>query len=137
AEPLHAVLRHRWPAPSRDRYVGSIGDHGLGRLWWAAELTFADGPDPYVDTRRLVRWQYLLHRLSSSRVVRSRTVMRGVLDVLAGTADWRLINGTIHQLGAVAATISLDALDRTEVAAVVRALSADVVARGEAWGEPG
>jgi hypothetical protein len=127
--PLRAVLQRRWTEPSKDRYLGSLTQHGLARLWWAAELTCAELGDPYASTRRLVQWQYLLDRVLRSRLVRSKPVMLGVLDALAGSSDWRLINGTMQQLGALASTICLEAMDRAEVGALVGQLAEDVRAR--------
>lgn len=133
ADPLVGLLQHRWPRGTRDetgvdeergsaatRYVGRLTEHGLGRLWWAAELTWGAGRDGYDDSRRLLEWQYLLGRLLSSQILRSRPVMLGVLDALTGTSDWEVVNDVMRRLRALAVTVCLDAMDRAEVAALAR-----------------
>jgi hypothetical protein len=92
--------------------------HGLARLWWAAELTRSR--QGYGDTRRLLGNPYLADRVVGSALARTPQVLGGLVDALAD-ADWETVNRGVKALGIRAGTVCLEALDRREVAALVRA----------------
>jgi hypothetical protein len=124
-DPLRELMQRRWPAEAEAsearvaRYLGRVTEHGLARLWWAAELTVSPA-GTYIDTRRLVRSQRLMERVLRSGVGRSRTVMLGLLDAMHAEREWSRIDRGIRAVGAWSTTVCLEALDRTEVADLVR-----------------
>jgi len=129
---LRPLLQRRWAgedgAVPRARALGPLTDHGLARLWWAAELTVASGAaDPYWDTGKFAKGQYLMDRLLKSNLSRNSTLLLGILDGLGESVDWRRINETVGALGVIETTVCLDALTRAEVAGLVRDISRGVL----------
>ena len=124
ASRLPHVLRGRWSTPdraaNRNRFVGRIVDHGLARLWWAAELTSREGR---VDTKYLsllLGGQYRTDRILSTPILRQGHVVRALLDVLGDDVRWQVLNGLCARVGVLATTYDLAAMTESECRAFFR-----------------
>lgn len=132
------LLRRRWTTgarlPKPARFVGRLVDHGLARLWWAAELTREDGASEREHGRAvgaLLSSQYRTDRLLSMALLRHAPAMLGVLDAVGKDIRWQVLNEICHRLGLMATTYAVVAMTREEVRELVEGLYEDVIAHGE------
>jgi len=138
ARHLPDLLRRRWTTggriPNPVRFTGRLVDHGLARLWWAAELTREDGAGESAHARAataLLSSQYRTDRLLSMAVLRHSSAMLGVLDAIGKDIRWQVLNEVCHRLGLMATTYAVVAMTREEVRRLVEGLYEDVLAHGE------
>jgi hypothetical protein len=132
------LLRRRWStgtrAPNRNRFVGSLTENGLARLWWAAELTREQGADN--ETHRsglvtLLESQYRTDRLLSTPTLRQPTILLGVLDAIGGDLRWQVLNQICRRLGLMATTYAVYAMSRAQVRNLVGGLYEAILAGGD------
>lgn len=138
ARHLPDLLRRRWSTggriPNPARFAGRLVDHGLARLWWAAELTREDGAGEGAHARAvtaLLSSQYRTDRLLSMALLRHSSAMLGVLDAIGNDIRWQVLNEVCHRLGLMATTYAVVAMTRGEVRGLVGGLYEDVIAHGE------
>jgi hypothetical protein len=96
--PLLKYVQTRWPISTEKNYIDHILDHwfvnnqsrimrnALASLWWSVEISKLDEEDPYRLTKVLFS-NYTLRVVSLVQVLRSRKVLRGILE-------WFYQNGT-------------------------------------------
>lgn len=96
--PLLKYVQTRWPINTEKNYIDHILDHwfvnnqsrimrnALASLWWSVEISKLDEEDPYRLTKVLFS-NYTLRVVSLVQVLRSRKVLRGILE-------WFYQNGT-------------------------------------------
>jgi hypothetical protein len=96
--PLLKYVQTRWPISTEKNYIDHILDHwfvnnqsrimrnALASLWWSVEISKLDEEDPYRLTKVLFT-NYTLRVVSLVQVLRSRKVLRGILE-------WFYQNGT-------------------------------------------
>ena len=131
---LAPLIRRRWSVgdrpPNRTRFVGGLSEHGLARLWWAAELTSEDGRVDEGSLAGLLASQYRTDRLLSMPILRHSPVLRGVLDAIGGDVRWQVLNAVCQRLGVLATTYAVPGMTRGEAARLVGEVYAGVVASG-------
>lgn len=131
---LAPLVRRRWSVgdrpPNRKRFVGGLSEHGLARLWWAAELTTDHGRVDVSSLAALLASQYRTDRLLSMPILRHSPVLRGFLDAIRDDIRWQVLNAVCQRVGVLATTYAVSAMTREETARFVADVYASVVATG-------
>ncbi|GEM_PF-6814710 len=135
---LPQLLRSRWAtgerAPKQARFIGRLVDHGLARLWWAAELTCTESQAPREHREALgalLMSQYRTDRLLGMSIARHPPVLLGFLDALGDDIRWQVLNQVCQRLGVMATTYAVVAMTRDETRSLVSVVYSKVLAERE------
>jgi hypothetical protein len=128
------LLRRRWRgsdrSPNRQRFVGTVTDNGLARLWWAAELTADRGGIDESSLAALLASQYRTDRLLSMATLRHAPVLKGFLDAIGDDIRWQVLNAVCQRVGVLSTTYAVPAMTREEARAFVSRVYESVVSEG-------
>lgn len=131
--PLLKYVQQRWPIDTDKNYITHIQEHwfvngqarimrnALASLWWSVEISKLEEPNPYRLTKILFS-NYTLRVVSLAQVLRSRNVLRGILEWFAknGTDNMEVRGGFIAKyLNQLASIKQLTILDYSDIVALI------------------
>lgn len=108
---------------SRQRYLGSLSDNALSRLWWWAELT-ADrrAPDPYKNTIRGAESPEFVKGIVENLLGGNRLLVNALVDALFSDGEKppeNQVKDMMVRTNALLVTVAVDALDEPEIRSLI------------------